>query len=145
MTTPAATLPHATAIVGALTAASLAAYLGEADRAGDGTVRVPPYVVVHVAGGAVHSEDGSDRGVLGDPTRDIDVAFQTTSVGVTAAQALNVHDRTVVALTAATPAVSGRTPLPIVPDGPPDRVRRDDTAAEPLFYAVARWTWRTTT
>ncbi len=139
MTAPASTRLHADAIVATLTAAGLAAHLGEAQPSG-GLPAVPPYVVVHVSGGMT----GGMTGTMGDPYRDLEVAFQTTAVGTTAEQALWMHDKTITALLGATPAVSGRSSQPIWLDEPPQPVRRDDAeAAEPLFYAVARWMFRT--
>lgn len=144
MSAPAETLPHALAIQGAIAATGLSTFLGEAGKDGNGVRVAPPYVIVHIAGAGVRSMTGLDRGVLADPNKDADVAFQTTAVGENVEQALNVQDRVVAALLGASPTVAGRTTVkPIVLDEDPDTVRRDDTAAEALFYAVARWTWRT--
>lgn len=144
MTAPAATRPHGDALLATLAGASITACLGQAGKEADGTPRIPPYVVVHLAPGAVRSEDGSDRGTLADPNKDVDLFFQTTSVAVSAEAALQVHDNAVAALLGAAPAVAGRTTVkPVVLAETPGPVQRDDEPAEPLFYAVARWSWRT--
>lgn len=149
MSAPAATLPHAQAILTALTNASLTAFLGEAGKAGDGTIVAPPYVIVHAVPALVRSTADSDRGTLADPNKDADFQFQTTCVGAGADQVLNLHDLVVAALLGATPTIAGRTTVaPIVPDGRAGTitrasVQRDDTLADPLFYCAAYWTWRT--
>lgn len=144
MTAPAATLPHAQAVVATLTGAGLTATLSQAGKDANGVVTAPPYVVVHVAPALTRSTVGSDQATLADPNRDAEVDFQTTCVGVSPEQALRVHDLTVTALLGASPTVAGRTTVkPVVFAETPGPVQRDDTGAEPLFYAVARWTWRT--
>ena len=149
MTAPAATLPHAQAVLTALAGASLTAFLGKAGKAVDGTITPPPYVVVHAVPALVRSTADSDRGTLADPNKDADFQFLTTCVAIGADQVLNLHDLVVAALLGASPAVAGRTTVaPIVPDGRAGTitrasVQRDDTLADPLFYAVAYWTWRT--
>jgi hypothetical protein len=137
---PAASLPHAQAVITALTAASLTAYLSEATPDVNGLPPVPPYVTVHPSAGFT----GSGLGTLGDRFKDLEFSFQTTAVGDTAEQALNIHDRVLVALAGATPAVAGRNVQPIWLEEPPQPIQRDDTPAVPLFYGVARWMFRTT-
>lgn len=144
MVAPAATLPHVSAIIATLAGAAITAYHAEAGKDVNGVRVSPPYVVIYPSGGNVRSTADSDRGTLADANRDADLSFQTTAVGTTADQALNVHDRTVAALLGASPTVSGRTTVkPIVLAEEPQPVQRDDGPAESLFYVVARWTWRT--
>lgn len=137
MTTPAATRPQADAVVDALTAASLAAYLGEATRTATGDLPARPYVVVHVS-------PGFHDGTLGDRFKDLTMDFSTMAVGDTVEQAMWAHDTAMSALLAAEPAVSGRVSHPIWMQELPQPVQRDDTTPQPLFYATARWTFRTT-
>lgn len=138
MTAPAATQPHAAAIVTTLAAAPLTTYLGEATRAATGDLPARPYVVVHPSP-AFHD------GTLGDRFKDATMDFQTTAVGDTAEQAMAAHDKAVTALLGATPAVSGRVPHPIYKDETGQPVRRDDSGAQPVFYVIQRWTFHTTT
>lgn len=135
MTAPAPTRTHADAVVATLTAASLTAYLSQASRSGE-EPPARPYVVVHPT-------PGTYDGTLGDRYKDLLMAFQTTAVGDSPEQALWIHDATVTALLDATPTVSGRVSHPIWLEESPEPVRRDDTLAEPLFYATARWVFRT--
>jgi hypothetical protein len=130
---PADTLPQVRAIVTALQQAGLTTHLSDSS----GSVAAP-FVVVHPS-------PGTPSGSLGDRFQDLTVDFQTTSVGETAEQALSVHDDTMRALFGATPPVAGRIAHPVWLSESPQTVRRDDTAAAPMFYAVARWSFRTST
>lgn len=136
MTTPAATQPMVAAVQTAL-AAVVTTYVGEATTTATGALPARPYVVVHPSPG-FHS------GTLGDRHKDLTVDFQTTAVGDTPEQAMAAHDKAMLALLGAEPAVSGRVSHAIWMDESPQPLRRDDTAAQPLFYTVARWRFRTT-
>lgn len=137
---PAASLPHAQAVITALTSASLTAYLSNATPDVNGLPPARPYVTVHPSAGWTAGLTGT----IGDRFKDLEFSFQTTAVGDTPEQALNIHDRVLVALAGATPAVAGRNVQPIWLEEAPQPVQRDDTPAVPLYYGVARWMFRTT-
>lgn len=122
---------HADAVVAQLNAAGVVAYLSEAAAGHPET-----YVVVHPS-------PGFPAGTIGDRFAELLMRFQTTSVGAGPAQAQWTHDKVAAALTSGLPVLAGRTVHPIWMDEEPQPVRRDDTLANPLFYAVARWVLHT--
>lgn len=128
---PPATGPHVDAVLALLGSFGVATYLAEAPRGTGNTLPARPYVVLFPT-------PGTTDGTLGDPGSELLVSFQCTAVGDSPEQAMWLHDRLAVAL-ASTPIVAGRTVLGRIEMTDSQPVRRDDTLADPLFYAITRW------
>jgi hypothetical protein len=111
--------------------ANVRAYLGEAPSN-------PTYPLV-----VVFPAPGRTQGVLSDRLRDLVVDFQTTTVGTTAEQAIDLNDAIHSALDGVAPTVAGRVSYPIYQESQPQPVRRDDTLLDPRFYAVTLWRFQT--
>lgn len=132
MTAP-SVLPHVDALQAVLAGAELTVYLGGAPP-GIAPTDQSPYIVLY-----------PDPGIplvasLADDRVNFQGVVQLTCVGLTAEQALNVHDRAAAALTAVL-SVSGRTSWkPEHLDGQP--VHRDDDVSPPVFYAISRYRLR---
>jgi hypothetical protein len=127
VTTP-TTLPHVDALTAALEGVSLTVYLGGAPDGVEPTDAQPYIVLYPLPGTAV-------RASLADNLVDFVGDVQLTCVGLTAEQALNVHDRASAAL--ATPlAVNGRTTWKPEPRGG-QPAKRDDDRTPPCFYAIS--------
>jgi hypothetical protein len=100
---------------------------------------VAPHVIVFSLSSA------GPTGPIGDPHADEDMVVQTTSVGVSRAQAQWVGDHVKVRLLAGRLEIPGRTLTGPVRMDVANGVRRDDdTAGPPVFYATARWRFPTT-
>lgn len=126
--------PHALAILGALTAAGLAAGDGEAPKTHTGR-----YVVLYMISG------GETDGTAADPDEWIDGRFQLTCVGRSASEARWVADQAGKAVTApGAVQVAGRGIQRVRPLDGGVNVQRDDDPARPtdgtpqtgLFYAT---------
>lgn len=92
-----------------------------------------PYVVVYADGGVAYADRASDT------LRSRTITFQTTTVGVSAAQCRAALDRAVAALEGWRPVVTGRTCSRMVHDGS-QPVRKDDELPDRvLFIATDQW------
>lgn len=132
MTTP-AVLPHVDAVQAALQDDGLTVYLGGAP-AGVAPTDQSPYIVLY-----------PDPGIplvasLADDRVNFQGVVQLTCVGLTAEQALNVHDRAAAALTPALSVAGRKSWKPEHLDGQP--VHRDDDVSPPVFYAISRYRLR---
>lgn len=128
-----AVLPHVDAVTAALSAAGLTVYTGGAPP-GVKPTAASPYVVLYPDPGRAETAS------LADDRVNYSGVVQLTCVGLTAAQAMSVSDRSMAALSAVL-TVGGRAcwkPEPL--DGQP--VQRDDDVVPPCFYAVSRYRLR---
>lgn len=88
----------------------------------------------------LHPYPGNPDGVLGDPDRNSEVEFQTTSIGTTSEQALWTHDTITAVLNRQIVTGTGFATYPLrMIDGSQQPVRRDDTLATPLYVVTCNW------
>lgn len=123
---------HTDAILAKLQAAGLTVGDARAPAAGG-----PPYVVLYPLG--VRQVDGS----VARPWDDAEMAWQTTCVGRTRAEAEWLARKVGEALDGAI-AVQGRATLWLQPDVGGGVQREDTSGAPPLFIATPRWRLATT-
>lgn len=122
---------HARSIFDKLEADGLTVGDGIAPAGSDGRI-LAPCVIVHMLPGGIY-EGGPD-----EPSRNSQIRFQLTSVGLTASQARITATRAGEALKDGGFTVDGRSIQGVEPFTHPG-VSRDDDLTQPLFYAVQVW------
>lgn len=122
---------HVDALAQLVAAAGLVVFVTRADEGAS-----YPYVVLHPTSGQLEATS------LEDPYGELVVDFQLTAVGETPEQALWAADKAAAALAGARPTVAGRTSWAVTPEEA-FPVQRDEDLTEPVFFAVNRYSWRT--